>query len=207
MTYLSRNKTLLDEIRAGFTLVRGSLIGKSRFSETTFTSLGSYYSSSLEHAVYLGIKETPSRLAAGIQDRILARELAILECIYASELGGEIPLVFGHLRTPDNYHLGTLCEDFSEGGRFEVKDNHGKLPTELRKIFNATETEMSDDDHLAHASFMVNGKRRLGDFDNLLTSMRDKFASTPIYREIRGNCTQDYIVLADGPSCRLIRPK
>src|SRR3989338_2811775 len=172
MSYLHRNRRLIEEIRQ-IPLKRGALVGKSKVSNTTFTAVGSYKSEVLGRELFLGVKEYQEKFNVYFWNAILPEELAILERISKSSLGEEIPVVYGHLRDREDRHIGVLCEDFSQGRRFEVREisPHSKsnIPIELRETFGATRYEMDDVDILSYVGFMVNGQRRLGDFNSLLS--------------------------------------
>ena len=68
------------------------------------------------------------------------------------------------------------------------------LPTQLRKVFGAPSSEMDDVDFLCYVGFMVNGKRRLGDFNTLLTGrLREELFESEKLNEILENIGK-YIV-------------
>ena len=191
MDYLERNRALLEEIRRLCTLRRGELVGESDFSGTRFASLGSYNSGVLDGHLFLGLKEYSNKRweRTSFADSGLAHELTIIDAISKSTLRDELPVVFGHLRDKEGKHIGVLCEDFSQGGRYEVKCISYRqtelMPRELRKIFGATGFEMDDKDQLEYVGFMVNGKRRLGDFNS--------FLGPRLAEEVRGYPTFDAI--------------
>lgn len=85
------------------------------------------------------------------------------------EFGDELPIFCGRLTNSQGEPLALVTEDFSQGGRFEVHPaNPERLPHELSRLFDGHTLNPVD---LLSLCFEANGKRRLGDFDQILSSI------------------------------------
>ena len=196
--YLERNKALIDEIGRLKSLRRGKVIGKSS-SGTTTTNLGSYESSYLEKTVYLAVKQNPN---FNYEDRV-AWDLAIIVAIAdkCPKLYPELPIVYGILRNGQGKDIGVLTEDFSEGGKFPPE---GVTKRGFMMIFPGAPHELKgivvnhniDDYDLASSAFLVNGQRRLGDFNNLKQGLEvnELLARFP-FAEISGNLSEHRVTI------------
>ena len=198
MAYLERNKLILDEIRH-LPLQRGQVVvdairmtGLEVVTRTTVTSLGTYQSSVLQRDVHIALKEKLS-YSGGLfyRNMELTDELSIIDVLSHSSFQAELPLFYGHLRTSDGEHIGNITEDFTRQGKCEVRDipyTSEMLPRGIRDLFGLQDYDMPDHDCLDHVAFLVNGERRLGDFDNLLDHVRkrrDKVKALPAYQRIQ----------------------
>ena len=186
-SYLTRNQVLLQEIAQTALLQRGSIIGISE-NETKVSTLGSYHSQTLERTLFLALKE----FRRDIEIEVL-RSLSILEVIAERfpHLRDELPTIYGLLKNRLGKPIGVITEDFSEGRRYKVDDVADKLfgakyphlvPHELQSL-TGKESELFD---LASVAFLVNGKRRLGDFNLILQGMTanerlERFPISDIY--------------------------
>jgi hypothetical protein len=156
--------------------------------KTVFTSLGSYNSAYLGCNVPVGVKMSLVREPFLMIARAPV-ELAVINAIYERfpSLAEELPLFYGLLYKGDEF-IGILTEDFSDGRRHEVREVFSPphlayprhAPLELQKLFGE-ETDAID---LASMAFMVDGRRRLGDFDNL--PMPSEFYESIRFPEIHG---------------------
>ena len=173
MDYLERNRVIIGEL-SSVGLTAGHEVGYSKTFEkkpkTTFVSIGSYDSACMGRRVYVGLKKSLVQNKS-MSDRAPV-ELAIINRIHREfpHLADELPLFYGALFKTDEC-LGIVTEDFSEGGRYRVEDvfdtpflaHPNQVPMELQRLFG----EENDEYDLARMAFMVNGRRRLGDFDNI----------------------------------------
>ena len=163
---MDRNAEIFKEIReSGLKLKIGKLIGRSD-GGTTFNSLENYYSRILNKRLYIGLKTNES-----YYDDNVVRDLALISKVEkeAPHLLSEFPIFHGVLRNDNRNFIGIICEDFSEGGKYlvegmkkswrePVKDS--EVPKDMEKILG-----VSIDNHdLVTTCFMINGKRRIGDF-------------------------------------------
>ena len=80
------------------------------------------------------------------------------------QLEPELPVFYGLLQYNDGNSVGILTEDFSQEGRYPVLDMEAwdNIPHELKSLVGDLPNE-----ELAHVGFMVNGQRRLGDFNTV----------------------------------------
>ena len=181
MNWLERNVRVLSEIQTSIRLKKGELVGRS-FSGTTFTTLGSYHSSTLGLELHLGLKnyERDVHEVRTMDDlafiRVVAERLPHLE--------PELPVVFGLLRDRrSGADLGILMEDFSQGSRLQVVEVAGQdlyyaraLPREIVTLVGEFPDQDDEDYELGKICFMVGNdesteSRRLGDFNTILTCM------------------------------------
>jgi hypothetical protein len=175
MDYLQRNRALIREMRQHMRFQRGEVIGRG--SHATFTAAGHYGSSLLGEVVYVGVKEIK---LDGIALRLrTARELSILRKVEEKtpHLLPEFPIVYGLLADSPGRELAVFCEDFSQGGRYDIEPilqswsqyiSDEEVPKDLEKV-KGSEIDNRD---LATTCFMVNGKRRIGDFGEIRGIMR-----------------------------------
>lgn len=177
MSYLDRNRALLDEVKQRLKLSR-TLRGQG--SKTLFYSAGKYESDILVESVYVGIKQPrysgiwplgpPWRAAA---------ELSIILAIEREypDMLSKCPVFLGLLNDKNDKPVGLVTEDFSKGGLHKVRDaaevyTNPKLAIpeirKLRKLIgnpNVNEDTLGAD--LIRACFVVNGGIKIGDFDTL----------------------------------------
>src|SRR3989344_1882947 len=174
MNYLERNQAIINELR-GVRLERGNVVGRSY--SMIFTSAGHYQSSVLGNTLYVGLKEynDPEQRKSSTEDRALGE----LHCVRTvaeqlPHLEAELPVFYGTLLDSEGKPVGIVTEDFSQGGRYEVRSmvkDKEEFPNELRGIFPDI-----DSYDLAKVGFSVNGQRRLGDFSTLWSpSFFEKF--------------------------------
>lgn len=161
MEYLERNRLLIAEIRENLELSRGGEIARSD-TGTLVYSLGHYQSRMLGKELYLALKDKESHRNA--IDRFVAQDLGLIRVIEQRfpHLLGEFPVVHGVVRNSTGKPLGVITEDFTQGRKYPIRFMNGddKLPVELSDAFTCP----LDLDELATTCFLVNGKRRIGDF-------------------------------------------
>ncbi len=171
MDYLERNRRLIEEIR-DVPLAKGKLIGESR--KTTFHTLGVYDSVVLGQPFHLGLKTTRFERKNEndfLELRFLS-DLAVIRAISIQHphLTEELSPCNALLRDSTGSITGSIMEDFSQGATYPVRELYDwqleLLPIELRQFVSRI-----PDEELARIGFMVNGKRRLCDFDTMLVSL------------------------------------
>lgn len=185
MDYLQRNRALIREMRQDLRFQRGEVIGKG--SGATFTATGHYRSPLLGEDVYIGVKET--KLDGTVLRLRTAKELSMLHKVEEKtpHLLPEFPIVYGLLTDLTGREIAIFCEDFSQGGRYDVEPvlqlwgqyiNDGEVPKDLKKVRGSK----IDNRDLATTCFMVNGKRRIGDFGEIcgLMSLQEADEAFPI---------------------------
>ncbi|MCL5783851.1 MAG: hypothetical protein M1142_00650 [Patescibacteria group bacterium] len=166
MNYLERNERILQEVSRELqdhTLRRGKYIGSSK-GYTNFVSAGSFLSPFLKREAFTGIKEI------GIKNFTYSRvrcELLTIAVIaeHLPHLAPELPLFYGHFETTSG-GKGIIMEDFSQGKKLKVDSVPGGItPPELKTFFEDVPGIFFDDYGLC---FLVDGKRKMGDFDKIL---------------------------------------
>ena len=172
--YLENNAKLLSEAGQNLQFARGKIIGDT--GQTRFTAVGEHYSDIAGRILYFGLKEYyfHSNPLYYYQARSIA-DLAIIRKISKKfpYLAKELPFFYWLLQDSNGQNIGILTEDFSEGGRYEVDavnfDNN--LPQEIKELIPDISNE-----EMRKICFEVNGQRRLGDFNTMLTflSLRER---------------------------------
>jgi hypothetical protein len=171
MNYLERNALIVAEINQNITSEALTLrkTGKSSFgSSTEFFPVGQYESKILGVELYLGFKKSiPGRFLFFYNDLGIASAIAT----QIPELSPEVPVFIASVKNKRGQALGVLTEDFSKGGREEVKALHEAL-TDLLPVGIRTLNYL-DDEELAKVAFLVGNeeKRRLGDFNTVLPGL------------------------------------
>jgi len=175
MDYIERNRVVIAEIGRDLRLQKGELIRTG--SHARFTPVGNYNSALLGTALHVGLKENPNRQGEHLK-RCAARELALIRLVEqsAKHLLPEFPIFYGVLENAAGEPVGVLMEDFSQGGRYKVEDVTRSsikpiLDIEVPKELETIAGRKIDNYDLATMCFMVNGQRRIGDFDEMYSSM------------------------------------
>ena len=174
MMYLERNHALFEEMGRSLKPQRGVVVGKS--AQSTFTTTGHYESGILKRDSYTGVRET-RRLKGDDYMYQAARGLAFIIAIerQTPHLMEELPDFYGLLEDPENV-VGILTEDFSEGRKYRVEEvtrpwdmpiSDDEIPRELERI----KREAMGAHDLATMCFLVNGKRRIGDFGEMFSGL------------------------------------
>ncbi len=166
MNYLERNELVIGEIRRDLRLKKRDNIADT--GRTSFTPLGDYYSQIVGQRLFVGLKRYYSFRSSYSEGRVI-NDLAFIRAIEqkAPHLMPELPSFYGLLVAGNGRHLGVITEDFSRAGKHEVHDmdeGDSNLPTELRKVVNDPRLH---DEELAKVCFVVDGQRRLGDFNTI----------------------------------------
>ncbi len=165
MDYLERNQLIVAEIGRNLRIQR---TGHTAYSErTAFTPVGSYYSQVLREELFAGLKE------GSLPEWRVFHDLAFMRSLEGKfpHLVPELPIFYGLLRNREGAPLGVIMEDFSKGSKHKVHDVYedGKnLPGELRDLVG---TPNLSNVELAKVCFMVEGCRRLGDFDSIRSGL------------------------------------
>jgi len=183
MNYLERNQRIFEEL-GGVRLQRGDVVGHS--SSMRFVSAGHYQSSALGNTLYVGLKEyTDSKRRKSDTE---PRALIEMHCIRTiaeqlPHLEAELPIFYGVLLDSEGKTLGIVTEDFSQGGRYEVRDmvDQELFPMELTEI-------IPDLDHYEKSKicFSANGQRRLGDFSPIgFYDFLQRFPLNDLYNQLQ----------------------
>src|SRR3989344_2265257 len=119
--YKDTNRKILEEINSLGYLERGKIVGRNMHCTTSVTSLGSFYSKTLEKDLHIGLKEYKSSVGGGI-DFLVALELGLVDKIeqeipYVLE---EFPLFHGICIGKEGETIGVITEDFSKSGLYSV---------------------------------------------------------------------------------------
>ena len=166
MTYLKRNKALIQEIRDNHILKIGNEIARSDTGMVVY-SLGHYTSKILGKELHLALKDKKAKKS--VLDIIVSAELGLFRVIGSRfpHLLQEFPIIYGMI-IDNNNPLGVLtedlAEDFTEGGLHKIFSYHEfdrNLPMELAGISKCK----LDEEDMATTCFSVNGQRRFGDFE------------------------------------------
>jgi hypothetical protein len=188
MNYLERNRALIGEIRQNLALRIGNVVGRSD-TGTIVYSLGHYRSGILGRELHLVFKDKEG--VRSVVNHVVAKDLALFRFIEERfpHLLLEFPVVYGMMLTAREEKFGILCEDFSEGGKYNIfqMTEGDDLPMELIDI---SEKRISKE-NLATACFSVNGRRRIGDFEEFygnlsLIKLEELLQYRDIYRAIEG---------------------
>lgn len=161
--YKNTNKQILEEIARLSSLRSGKVIGRNRSGRTTVTSLGKFRSEVAGRDLHIGLKEY-----CGIQsvlDMVVATELGLIDLVEENlpHLVDEFPLFHGIFLDKSGKPIGVVTEDFSKNGtaRVEsVREDSDVLPHEIQKLIGRPDYL----DDLATTCFIVDGRRRIGDF-------------------------------------------
>ncbi len=181
MSYLERNAELIAEVGQNLRLKRDEVVGSS--GQTTVYVSGSYHSSILGHELFVGIKQCTS------PDMQVAIALSFISVVTEKmpELASELPLFCGLVVGRVNKPLVVITEDFSEGNKHRVFGCSPRdiLPVELSHVFEGQSIHPFE---LRHLCFMVNGRRRMGDFNSIMGDLpsKDKFRIFPIVDLYKG---------------------
>jgi|SRR3989344_1854397 len=170
MNYLERNKALIEEIRNCHELKIGKEISRSEADSgmgAIVYSLGNYASRILNNELHLILKDKETIRPS--LERFVSRDLGLFRVIESRflHLLPEFPIVYGMVLDADGQNFGFLSEDFTEGGKYEIKPEYMDAPFELANAFGHT----IDETELATTSFCVNGKRRIGDFGEFYSGL------------------------------------
>lgn len=171
MGYLERNagniKALNEQLESGeVILFRHGGTAESQ-NRSTFNSIGSFRDTTGSQ-MHIGIK-TYERPAPNVR---LLNDLTLIAAIdEITVLSHELPAIFGIMVDQMGVELGIVMEDFSRGGTTQVDSVYPNmedwLPIELRDLIPGV-----TDRELARASFAVERRRRLGDFNTLLQDLK-----------------------------------
>lgn len=178
MNYLERNELILKEVVQH--LQTRELLTDSQIKELVwreFLPIGSFYSNVLQSTLFAGLKGIMGIHASQRAEE----ELAVIGIINHNlpQLASELPQFYGVLIDIRGHEVGLVMEDFSQGDKYLVPDyehvlkdmkgaKNRRLPYEVDDLFKGRCTV--DLDHLA---FLVDGQRKLGDFDKIF-SRREK---------------------------------
>ena len=167
MDYLERNAKLLSEIHSTVGLGPRRLVDQGKSHRVS--SIGSFHSITLDTQVFVALREP---LGERSVDASFYSDLTAICWIYDnfSELRGELPLFYG-ISTDAHGRKGFITEDYSKNKVHPVEDVseigiwrwQELIPKQLL-IGPLSEVDPYD---LAKACFMVDGRRRMGDFDSL----------------------------------------
>lgn len=175
MNYLERNHLVIAEIGQNLRLERGYQIGRD--PGTRFTSMGHYKSDILGSDTYVGLKES-KKFRGYVSRFVAARDLALLRKVEREmpRLLQEFPSFYGLLIDATGKEVGIICEDFSQGGKHEVREvirswlvsvEDAEVPKELEQL----KGRKMDNRDLARMCFLVDGKRRIGDFEEIFSGL------------------------------------
>lgn len=178
MNYLERNELILKEV--GEHLQTRELLNDSQIEEMQwrqFVPIGSFYSTVLQSTLFAGLKDFHEH---GPFQRA-EEELAVIGIIDHNlpHLTPELPQFYGVLIDRRGKEVGLVMEDFSRGDEFPVPDYHHvlkgmkgadnmQLPYEINDLFQGIGVAQ-----LNHLAFLVDGQRKLGDFDKTFFKRED----------------------------------
>lgn len=161
--YSVTNRRILDELRKLPFLRREGFVGSNTFGSTNVSSLGKFYSKTLQQEVHLALKEYDI-LTGNTLCLHVACELGLIDLVEKNFPGlvPEFPLFHGVLLDQKGFAIGVITEDYSKNNSLRVSDglSDSMLPYEIQQLMGKPKSS-SD---LATTSFLVNGKRRIGDF-------------------------------------------
>ena len=162
--YRDTNRQILDEINRLNSLKPGIVVGRNQSGKTTVTSLGKFYSEVTGRDLDIGLKEY-SRIRGDVLNIQVATELGLIDLVeeHLPHLIKEFPLFHGVFLDGNGRPMGVVTEDYSKNGTVPVKSvgwNREVLPYEIQRLVDRPK----DLDDLATTCFLVDGKRRIGDF-------------------------------------------
>jgi len=163
--YRDRNKEILGEINSLNSLQYGSIVGTNDSGQTSVRSLGKFYSDVMGRELYIGLKEY-FNFCGDVLDIQVGCELGLLDLIEKNlpSFVDEFALFHGVFIDSSGEKIGVITEDFSKGGTISVKSvnkfEKEIMPYEIQELLG--KPRFLED--LATTSFMVDGRRRLGDF-------------------------------------------
>lgn len=162
--YRDTNKQILEEITRLNSLRVGHVVGKNELGKTTITSLGKFYSNVMGQELHIGLKEYVES-PCDILNIQVPCELGLIDLVERNlpEFINEFPFFHGVLLDANGKPIGVITEDYSRNGTTPVDSvgwNKGVLPYEIQKLIG----KPKDLDDLATTCFLVDGKRRIGDF-------------------------------------------
>lgn len=176
--YLERNARVIAEMRNGPVFTRGPVVGSSQ--KTNVVSIGSYTSESFSGPLYVVLKERWQDRGRDPEQNAVFNLAAIVSIAqHIPELVPELPLFFGLLKHRDGKPIGTITEDFSQGGRYRIFDvfadllhYEGQLIDRLSSFLSSPRFTISDEE-LARMFFSIDTGgdcfvRRLGDLDHAM---------------------------------------
>ena len=179
--YKDQNREIIAEINQLESLKNGEIIARNSLQTTRVRTLGNFYSKVLDRDVYLALKEYNSFKDLDDLQFKVSEELGFIDLVENNlpQLLNEFPLPHGVLINQKNPNqIGVLTEDFSQNGKYPVYQisewNKKILPYELQKLMGSPERL----DDLATTCFLVNGKRRIGDFGEFFMA---QIASKKLY--------------------------
>ncbi len=194
MDYLGRNRLVIAEIGQNLRLERGYEV--RRGSGSIFTAVGHYRSKVLGNDVYVGLKER-KKFRGDVLRFPTARDLSLLRAIEQKlpHLLQEFPLFYGLLVDSTGEEVGVICEDFSQGGKYEVNEvtRSWRIPVrddEIPKELERLKGRKIDNHDLATMCFLVDGRRRIGDFVEVfsglsISEMEEIFPTSDLSKQLR----------------------
>jgi hypothetical protein len=158
------NRQILEEINRLNSLKSGTVIGRNQSGKTTVTYLGKFHSEAVGRDLDIGLKEYSSKTEDVLNIQV-ATELGLIDLVEKNfpHLVGEFPLFHGVFLDENGKPIGVVTEDYSKNGTVPVRSvgwNRDVLPYEIQGLVDRPK----DLDDLATTSFLVDGKRRIGDF-------------------------------------------
>jgi hypothetical protein len=162
--YRDTNRQILEEINRLNSLKSGTVIGKNQSGKTTVTTLGKFYSEVAGRDLDIGLKEYSGSQGDVLNIKV-ATELGLIDLVEENfpSLVQEFPLFHGVFLDGNGKPIGVVTEDYSKNGTFPVESvgwNRDVLPYEIQGLMDRPK----DLDDLATTCFLVDGKRRIGDF-------------------------------------------
>jgi hypothetical protein len=166
--YRDTNKQILEEIVKLNFLKKGDVVGRNKPGTTTVTSLGKFYSNVMNQELYIGLKEY-ARVTGSTLDMQVATELGLIDLVEKNIPNfdiNEFPLFHGILLNSKQKCIGVITEDFSKNGTIPVESiaDEEFLPYEIQNLIGRPEYPKD----LATTCFLVDGKRRIGDFGEFI---------------------------------------
>ena|SRR3989344_863078 len=188
MDYLDRNAEIFKEIRESRLELTRFLSVSNKARTTNSTSLGCYRSELIGRGVCILLKEKLGDSEIIVNSRIES-ELPVICTIYEKipELREELPLFYGLLRGKDEKLIGIITEDFSKAGIYPVREIEIGDKNNLPYWLNRLSKKRIDETELSRVGFMVDGQRRLGDFDTISikkSNSSEKFSIDSILKRV-----------------------
>ena len=162
--YQDTNKQILEEITRLNSLSPGHIAGRNESGKTTVTSFGKFYSNVMGQELHIGLKEYAGTSRDTLNMKV-ACELGLIDLVERNlpDFINEFPKFHGVLLDAHGKPVGVITEDYSRNGTTLVNSvgwNKSVLPYEIQKLMGRP----TDLDDLATTCFLVDGKRRIGDF-------------------------------------------
>lgn len=162
--YRDTNRQILEEISRLNSLKSGTIVGRNQSGKTTVTYLGKFHSDVTRRDLDIGLKEYSGK-TGDILNLQIATELGLIDLVERNfpHLVDEFPLFHGVFLDKNGKPIGVVTEDYSKNGTVPVRSvgwDRDILPYEIQGLVDRPK----DLDDLATTCFLVDGKRRIGDF-------------------------------------------